>query len=63
MTRRPPPRTLILPSWLTPDFARRAIEEGRVRGVQKKRYEAIAEGRDWNTERGYRLTWEQESES
>jgi len=69
-----PPRTIVLPAWLTPGYARRWLkrQEGLKDGQravlatrpkagqyysQMERYAAIAEQRDWNADRGYRLVW------
>jgi len=63
-----PPHTLVLPSWLTPAFARQWLEAGglaeRPRGgqafSQAERYAAIADGQDWDPRRAYRLAWREE---
>ena len=63
-----PPRTIVLPSWLTPGYARRWLKRSKALGVRPKagqafsqaeRYKAIAERRDWDPRRGYKLVWQE----
>jgi len=61
----PPPETIVLPSWLTPAFARKWLKAGGLatspRGGQKfsqaERYQAISHRRDWDPARGWALVW------
>ena len=67
-----PPRTILLPHWLTPAFARawlkRSAKDQDRPGLaarpragqhysQAERYTAIALRRDWNEHRDYDLAW------
>lgn len=52
-----PPNTIVLEHWQTPAFCRKMLDAGTVGNGQRERYEAIAAGRDWDRERGWRLVW------
>jgi len=62
-----PPRTIVLPAWLTPAFAARWLKAGDLaehpRGGQSysqlERYRAIAAGVDWSPRRRCQLTWQE----
>ena len=69
----PPPRVVYLPWWQTPDFCMKNLDDlyefekiaGNHTGTlarshvrdQIKRYEAIAQERDWNEKRNAELIW------